>query len=169
MPARTPLSRLGRVPLGVWTAVIWCAYTAGSLRVYSGLPGLPREPSGLKLSTGLVLAAAIVAAVAGSVLLRRRPLPAIGLLVAGSVAAALARNSPTVSLAHYLAVDVALGFIVATSARLTRIAAVVLTLVVIPGYARARIAFGVQAGASPGWEVYALTAVVAWLAGDSVR
>src|SRR5437016_5883685 len=80
MPGRTPLARLGRVPPGVWTAAIWCAYTADSLRVYSGLPGLPREPSGLTLSASLVLAAG-----------------------------------------------------------------------------------------APGWEVYALTAVIAWLAGDSVR
>jgi len=39
--------------------------------------------------------------------------PAIGLLIAASVTFGLARNSPTIALAHYLAVDVALGFIVA--------------------------------------------------------
>src|SRR5512142_506960 len=169
MPGRTPLARLRRVPPGVWTAAIWCAYTADSLRVYSGLPDMPREPSGLAPSAGLVLAAATGAAIAGSVLLRRRPRPAIGLLIAASVAAALARNSPTISLAHYLAVDVALGFIVATRPRPTRLAALALTLAVLPGYARARMAFGAPAGGAPGWEVYALTAVVAWLAGDSVR
>jgi signal transduction histidine kinase len=109
------------------------------------------------------------AAIAGSVLLRRRPLTAIGLLIAASVAVALARNSPTVSLAHYVAVDVALGFIVATRNRPVRIAALALTLAVIPGYARVRMAFGAASGGPPGWEVYALTAVVAWLAGDSVR
>src|SRR5690349_13907669 len=168
MPARTPLAqlrraqlrraRLGRVPPGVWTAALWCAYTADSLRVYSGLPGMPREPSGLSLSASLAMAAAVAAAVAGSVLLRRRPLPAIGLLAAASVA-----------LAHYAAVDVALGFIVATRNRPTRIAALALTLAVIPGYARARMAFEAPAAGPPGWEVYVLTAVVAWLAGDSVR
>ena len=179
MPARTPLAqlrraqlrraRLGRVPPGVWTAALWCAYTADSLRVYSGLPGMPREPSGLSLSASLAVAAAVAAAVAGSVLLRRRPLPAIGLLAAASVAFGLARNSPTVALAHYVAVDVALGFIVATRNRPTRIAALALTLAVIPGYARARMAFEAPAAGPPGWEVYVLTAVVAWLAGDSVR
>jgi signal transduction histidine kinase len=115
------------------------------------------------------VAAAVAAAVAGSVLLRRRPLLAIGLLAAASVAFGLARNSPTISLAHYVAVDVALGFIVATRNRPTRIAALALTLAVIPGYARARMAFAVPAAGPPGWEVYVLTAVVAWLAGDSVR
>src|SRR5690349_14012866 len=174
MPARTPLAqlrqaRLGRVPPGVWTAVIWCAYPADSLRVYSGIPGMPREPSGLSLPASLAVAAAVAAAVAGSVLLRRRPLPAIGLLAAASVAFGLARDSPTISLAHYVAVDVALGFIVATRSRRAGIAALALTLAVIPGYARVRMGFGAPAGGSPGWEVYVLTAVVAWLAGDSVR
>ena len=93
--------------------MIWCAYTADSLRVYSGVPGMPREPSGLSLSASLAVAAAVAAAVTGSVLLRRRPLLAIGLLIAASVTLGLARNSPTIALAHYLAVDVALGFIVA--------------------------------------------------------
>ncbi len=169
MPGRTPLARLGRVPPGVWTAVIWCAYTADSLRAYSGLPGMPREPSGLKLSTALVLAAATTAAVAGSIVLRRHPLPALGLLIAASVAAALARNSPTVALAHYIAVDVAVGFIVATRPRPERIVVLGLALAVIPGYAAIRMDFGAPADGSPGWEVYVLTAVVAWLAGDSVR
>jgi len=94
---------------------------------------MPREPSGLSLSASLAVAAAVAAAVTGSVLLRRRPLLAIGLLIAASVAFGLVRDSPTVALAHYVAVDVALGFIVATRNRPTRIA------------------------------------VVAWLAGDSVR
>lgn len=153
----------------MWTAVIWCAYTADSLRVYSGLPGMPRAPAGLSLSGSLAVAAAVAAAVTGSVLLRRRPRPALGLLIAASVTFGLARNSPTIALAHYVAVDVALGFIVATRNRPTRIAALALTLAVIPGYARARMAFEVPAAGPPGWEVYVLTAVVAWLAGDSVR
>ena len=46
--------------------MIWCAYTADSLRVYSGIPGMPREPSGLGLSASLAVAAS-AAAVAGSV------------------------------------------------------------------------------------------------------
>jgi signal transduction histidine kinase len=153
----------------VWTAVIWCAYTVDSVRMYSGLPIMPRAPHGLKPSTALVLALATAAAIAGSVLLRRRALPAIGLLIAGSVAAALAQSSPMISFAHYLAVDVALGFIVATRSRLTATAALVLTLGVLAGYVRARMALGRSYFQSPGWEVYALTAVVAWLAGDSVR
>jgi signal transduction histidine kinase len=170
MPARTPLSLLRRVPPGVWTAVIWCAYTADSVRMYSGLPGMPRASHGLKPATGLVLALATAAAIAGCFLLRRRALPAIGLLIAGSVAAALAHGSPTIALAHYVAVDVALGFIVATRPRLISFAALALTIAVLPGYARARMALGTPPyNGPPGWEVYALTAVVAWLAGDSVR
>jgi signal transduction histidine kinase len=105
-----------------------------------------------------------------SILLRRRALPAIGLLIVGSVAAALAHGSPTIALAHYVAVDVALGFIVATRPRLISSAALALTIAVLPGYARVRMALGTPPySGAPGWEVYALTAVVAWLAGDSVR
>ena len=57
----------------------------------------------------------------------------------------------------------------ATRPRLTSTAALALTLAVLPGYARARLALGTPDGGPPGSEVYVLTAVVAWLAGDSVR
>jgi signal transduction histidine kinase len=169
MPARTPLSLLRRVPPGVWTAVAWCAYTADSVRMYSGLPFMPRARTGLSASAVLVLALATAAAIAGSVVLRRRPLAALTLLIAGSVAAASVQNSPMISFAHYLAVDIALGFIVATRPRLTSAAALALTLGALAGYAQARMALGDSYVQSPGWPVYALTAVVAWLAGDSVR
>jgi signal transduction histidine kinase len=141
--------------------------------MFLGIPGMPHVPGRLKLSVWLVLALASAAALAGSALLRRRPLPAVGLLLAGSVAAALALDSPTIWLAHYLAADVALGVIVATRSRPTWIAALVMTLGVLPGYAITRILLGFSYAHAPGWpqgwQVYALTAAVAWLAGNSVR
>jgi signal transduction histidine kinase len=169
MAATTPLSLLRRVPPGVWTAVIWCAYTAYSLRVFSGIPGVAHVPWELSPSAWLSLSLATAAAIAGSALLRRRPLPALALLLAGSIAAAAARSSPTIALAHYLAVDVALGFIVATRPRPAAFAALVMTLGVLPGYALARDVLGLSAAPSPTWQLYTLTAAVAWLAGDSVR
>jgi hypothetical protein len=123
MCATTPFSQLRRVPPGAWTGVIWCGSTAVSVRMFFGIPGMPHVPWQLSPSVWLVLALATAAAIAGSALLRRRPLPAIGLLIAGSVAAALALDSPTVALAHYLAVGVALGFIVASRPRPAWIAA----------------------------------------------
>jgi signal transduction histidine kinase len=169
MHARTLLSQLRRLPPGVWTAVIWCASTAVSVRMFLGIPGMPHVPWNLKPSAWLFLALATVAAVAGSALLRRSPLLATGLLIAGSVTAALALDSPTVSVWHYLAVDVALGVIVASRPRPVWIGALVMTLGVLPGYALVRFELGSSYARAPGWQVYALTAAVAWLAGDSAR
>jgi hypothetical protein len=166
MPAMSPFSLLRRVPPGVWTAVIWCACTAWSLREFSGIPGMPHVPFGLRPSTGLVMVLATAAAVAGSALLRRRPLAAVALLTAGSIAAALALGSPTILLGHYLAVDVALGVTVAGQ---PRFAALTMTLGALPFYVLARVALGTSHSQASEWVFYALTAAVAWLAGDSVR
>ena len=165
----SPFSLLRRVPPGVWTAVIWCACTAWSLREFSGIPGMPHVPFGLRPSTGLVLVPATAAAVAGSVLLRRRPLAAVALLAAGSIAAALALGSPTILLGHYLAVDVALGVTVAGQPRPTWVAALAMTLGALPFYVLARVALGTSHSQASEWAFYVLTAAVAWLAGDSVR
>jgi signal transduction histidine kinase len=169
MPAMSPFSLLRRVAPGVWTAVIWCACTAWSLREFSGIPGMPHVPFGLRPSTGLVMVLATATAVAGSALLRRRPLAAVALLTAGSIAAALALGSPTILLGHYLAVDVALGVTVAGQPRPTRFAALAMTLGALPFYVLARVALGTSHSQASQWAFYALTAAVAWLAGDSVR
>ena len=159
-------SLLRRVPPGVWTAVIWCSYTVYSVRMYIGFLGMS-DPFGVKPSAW-VLALATAAAVVGSVILRRWPLPALGLLLAGSIVAALAHDSPTISLAHYMAADVALGVIVAKCSRPAWIAALIVMLAVLPGYALIRIQLG-ETGQQLGWSLNALTAAVAWLAGNSTR
>lgn len=165
----SPFSLLRRVPPGVWAAVIWCAATAWSLREFSGIPGMPHVPFGLRPTTGLVIVLATATAVAGSAVLRRRPLAAVALLAVGSIAAALALGSPTILFAHYLAVDVALGVTVASQPRPTRIAALAITLGALPCYVLARVALGTSHSQASQWAFYALTAAVAWLAGDSVR
>jgi signal transduction histidine kinase len=130
---------------------------------------MPHVPFGLRPSTGLVMVLATATAVAGSALLRRRPLAAVALLTAGSIAAALALDSPTILLGHYLAVDVALGVTVAGQPRPTRFAALAMTLGALPFYVLARVALGTSHSQASEWAFYALTAAVAWLAGDSVR
>jgi signal transduction histidine kinase len=169
MHATLSSSLVRRVPPGAWTAVIWCASTVWSVRAFLGLPAMPHVPWSLKPAVWLLLAVATALAVAGSALLRRRPLPALGLLLAGSLVAALARHSPTISLAHYCAADVALGIIVATRSRPAWVAALVMTLGVLPGYAMIRSPLGSSHPFAPNWQPYALTAVVAWLAGNSAR
>src|SRR5581483_7948764 len=126
-------SLLRRVPPGVWTAVIWCCYTVYSVRMFLGIPGMPYVPGQqFKPPAWLLLAAATTAAMAGSALLRRWPLPAVGLLLASSAAAALDVHSPTIHLVHYLAADVALGVIVASRPRPAWIAALSAMLAVLP-------------------------------------
>lgn len=147
--------------------MIWCSYTVYSVRMYLGILGM-HDPWGLSRSAWLLLAAATVVAVVGSVMLHRWSLSALGLLLAASIVAALAHDSPTISLAHYLAADVALGVIVANRSRLAWIAALVAMLAVLPGYAIIRIQLG-ESGQQLGWSLNALTAAVAWLAGNSTR
>ncbi len=95
-PLRWP--RLRRPPLGAWTALIWCGAAAAGLRGYSGLPGMPRGLPALPAWSWPLLTAAVALALAGSALLRRWPLPALGLLVAGSVALMLAVSPAGVAL-----------------------------------------------------------------------
>jgi signal transduction histidine kinase len=169
MRVTQPLFQIRRIPPGVWTAVIWCASVAYSLRVHLGIPGWANVPGGVRPAVWLMLALAAMVAVAGSALLRRRPLPGLGLVIAGSVIDAVGRDSPMVVLADYLAADVAMGFIVAGRSRVAGIAALAMAVGVLPGYAIVRAGLGLSYAQSPGWEVYVLTAVVAWLAGNSVR
>jgi signal transduction histidine kinase len=156
-----------RVPLGVWTALIWCSYTIYSVRFFVGIPDMSAGHR-LQPAAWLLLAAATTAAVVGCAVLRRWPAPAAGLLLGSSIVAALAHDSPTISLAHYLAADVALGVLVASRSRPAWITALTAMLAVLPGYAVIRIQLG-ESGQQLGWSLYALTAAVAWLAGNSAR
>lgn len=167
--------------------MIWCAATVASMRGILGITG--HVPWQLRPSAWLLLALATGAAVGGSVLLRRRPVLAVGLLLAASVTAALApetfkaaelMDSATISFGRYLAVDVALGVLVATRPRPAGVAALITTLAVPPGFEIIQVQLGYSAVGVPGWswdsglpqwgwQAYVLTAAVAWLAGNSVR
>ncbi|MFF2845635.1 sensor histidine kinase [Streptomyces sp. NPDC058001] len=176
MQVTPPLPLLKRVPPGVWTALAWCAATAYSFLTMVVLPGenagglmLPRQgwghmPPGNQQS----LAIATVLALAGSCLLRRRALTAIALLLTASVAGAMALNSSEINLLQILAADIALCFVAATRPRRTSGTALALTLGVLVGYAVIRLAVGFGIGTST-LLAMALTAVVAWLVGNSAR
>lgn len=174
MSATPPLPLLKRVPAGAWAALAWGAATLYSIITFVALPQDPspfqRFWSGwapAKLSWP-VLALATVLALAGSGLLRRRPLPALVLLLAGSAAASAALHSMQINFLQFLAVDVALCFIAATRPRGTSIAAAALALGMLVGYALAHVPFGIPNGTTELLAV-ALTALVAWLVGNSMR
>jgi signal transduction histidine kinase len=168
-PPRAPLFK--RVPPGGWMVIAWCAVIAYA---FSGLvlmppPGGPlwhRILLGLHISmsslswTGLGMCGVVAAS---ALLVRRRPLLALGLLLAAAIAAA--SGQPAESLASFLIgpAAVAVGFIAATAPPRVSVAAAV-------------IAFGVLARFGTDWKGHGLTAeswpvaiVIAWLIGQSIR
>ncbi|WP_326822983.1 sensor histidine kinase [Streptosporangium sp. NBC_01756] len=168
-----PLPPLKRVPPGVWTVFAWWGGLVFTFLVRIRLPG---ESGPAKLAgsyfyrwDGLAcLAVATALAHVAGVLLRRRPLPALGLLLAAAVLACVPLGVAEIPLAQFLAVDVALYFIAADRARRTGIIALLGALSVLIGYLTTRLLFGWPAGTSAELAV-AMTAVIAWLVGHSVR
>ncbi|MGW6499800.1 histidine kinase [Nonomuraea angiospora] len=173
MQVTPPLPLLRRVPSGLWTALAWCAGLALTFLMRVRLPG-EAEPAyspgallfhwdGLSF---LIVATALV--VAGSILLARRPLPALALLLAASAVACMPLGVGEIPSAQFLAVDAALYFIAATAPRRTSIAAISMSLITLAGYLGTRLLFGWVVGTSAELAV-AMTAVIAWLVGRSVH
>ncbi|WP_405102789.1 sensor histidine kinase [Micromonospora sp. NBC_01412] len=174
MPTTTRLPLLRAVPPGVWTALTWCVGTAYPIVMSIRLPGeVPVNPvrdpwDRFFVTSWWYLAIATALALGGSVLLRRRPLLAVALLLAGSVAAAMALNSTRIAFLQFLAADVALGFLAAAQARRTSIVATAMALSVLAGHAAVRVLLGYPIGTSTQLTV-ALSAIIAWLIGNSIR
>jgi signal transduction histidine kinase len=180
-PRRRPLLR--RIPAGGWVAAIWFATTALGLRGFSGLPGLPHGLPALPSWSWALVAAGCLTAGAGCRLLGRRPLPALGLLIAASAAVALALSplqvwQDDVLFLYLLALTVAFGAIVATRPRWNWAVAFLAVQVFLPGYARLRLLFGLpvtyaydswdgRMAGLLGWAL--MPALVAGLIGYSVR
>ncbi|MCP9207201.1 sensor histidine kinase [Streptomyces sp. NEAU-Y11] len=173
MPATPPPPLLRRVPPGVWTAITWCAGAALSFLLRLRLPGEPQPTvyPGVLLYrwdglTALSLATAL--ALAGSARLPRRPLGALGLLLAGSVIGSTALSVAEIPLLQFLAVDVAICAIAATWPRRTGLIALAMSLGVLIGYAATRVLCRWPVGTSTELTV-ALTTVIAWLLGNSAH
>jgi signal transduction histidine kinase len=148
-PRRRPLLR--RIPVGGWVAAVWFAGTAGGLRGYSGLPGMPHGLPALPAWSWALVAGACVTALAGGWLMGRRPLPALGLFIAASAAGALAWSpvqawQGDVLVLYLLALTVAFGAIVATRPRWNWGVAFVAVQAFLPGFAYLRLLLGLPVG-----------------------
>ncbi|MFH8612065.1 sensor histidine kinase [Streptomyces sp. NPDC018029] len=177
MSATPPISLLKHAPPGVWAAVAWCLGMVSGARAYYGIPWLPTSTQEAPEPwEWLLVAVAAGMALAVVRLLSRRPLAALGLLVAASYVATLAIDATNIGFAQYAAIDIAMGYVVATRARRARVTAVVLALCVLPGYALLRQLLGLPlrldhtiSSSWSDWQTVVLTAAVAWLVGNSVR
>ncbi|WP_246492252.1 sensor histidine kinase [Actinomadura alba] len=120
-----------------------------------------QDPAGLRL----LLPA--ITTVLPTGLLRRRPLPALALMLAGSFAATTTVHSWEVGYLQVLANDVAVGFIVATRPRRIWIVAAVMALSVQIGSATYYTSGSDFFGRTVAFLVMAI--ITAWMIGHSIR
>lgn len=173
MSAVSSLPLFKRVHPGGWTALAWCTGVVFTFLMRVRLPGEwePAVRAGVLIYRWdgvAVLAISTALTLAGGGLLRRRPLVALALMLAGSAAMSTTLGVSEIPLLQFVAVDVALYIIAATRPRRTGIAAAVMALGVLAGYLTTRLSFGWTAGTSAELAV-ALTAVIACLLGDSAH
>ncbi|MET7486233.1 sensor histidine kinase [Streptomyces sp. NPDC005538] len=177
MPATPPLPLLKRVPPGAWPGVPWIFGTLFAIRAFFHLPFMPVELFPPTADGWALIACGGVLAPVGCALLSRRPLSGLGLLVVGTYAVTLGLNGLTLGLIHYGAIDIAVGWIAASFSRRRSLPALVLAIAVLPFYQLTRTGLGrpllftytTDQGTWRGWMTMGLTAVVAWLIGNSVR
>jgi signal transduction histidine kinase len=154
---------LNRVPPGVWLTISWCAaiaYIGGPVMLF--VPGRPLWHQVLFGVPLLIWAGLVV--VLSAVLLRRWPLPALALLLAGAIAAASAPHTAQSAASFLIApAGVAVGFIAATAARRVSVAAAVIALVVLARYGTNWQGEGLRSDCWPA------AIVIAWLIGQSIR
>ncbi|KIQ64896.1 hypothetical protein TR51_12415 [Kitasatospora griseola] len=169
MPVNSP-SLLRRVTPGGWAAIAWAAGLVYSFVVLVRLPGESRDNfyRGVLLADGnqVWLAVSAAATLAGCALLRRTPLSALGLLLAGTVFGAWAMHSTAIDVPLVLGPDVALWYIAATLPRRKVVLASGLAALVLLGYPIGRVLVGFVIGTSTALAVL-LTAAVAVLLGNS--
>lgn len=115
-----------------------------------------------------MLAVATALAVAGGRRVPRRPLSAMGLLLAASVLATTPLGAGEIPLAQFLAVDVALYFVASTQPRRTGVVAAAMALGTLAGFLGFRLLRGWDVGMSAEMAV-AMTVVIAWLIGNSTH
>ena len=181
MPATPSAPLLTRLSPGACVALVWAAVLPFSLIRYSTLPDGYRiyRPGGTTPTVvgrtellvpgpwnSACLVVSVLVSVAGFVLLRRRPMTAQALLLSGTVLEAMGLTELT--LQESLASCVALGFITVSCPRRSSLAALALTIGVVYVYAAVRLFHGWGVEQSTELTV-ALTAVVAWTIGNSIR
>ncbi|MFD4415152.1 sensor histidine kinase [Streptomyces sp. NPDC058476] len=171
MHVTPPLPLLKRVPPGAWVALAWCASAVFTFLARIRLPGeeTPDEYAAVQFYRwdGLViLALATALAVAGGLLLTRRPLKALAMQLAAAGLATMNLAAGAIPLAQFVAVDVALYFIAAARPRRTGVTAVSMALGMLVAWLTVRLLAGWGIGVSAELAV-ALTAIVAWLLGDA--
>ncbi|MFI1678076.1 sensor histidine kinase [Streptomyces sp. NPDC020607] len=177
MPAAPSFPLLKHAPPGLWVAVCWCSGMVFAARADYGISWLPtRAVPGPGPWEWLLVAVATGTVLWAGRLLGRCPLVSLGLLTIASYATTHAIGETTIGFLQYAAVDIAMGSVVATAARGTRVAAVVLALCVQPVHALLRQLLGLPlrvphtvTSSWSDWQIAVLMAVVAWLVGDSVR
>jgi signal transduction histidine kinase len=112
----------GHIWPAVWTALTWCGAVAFPVTLYrASQSGTP--PGGLFLFLPAVLALVLVVR-----LLFRRPLAAVALMLAGSLAVAGPGRAWETHWLQALPIDLAVGYIVATRRRSTALLATVMVL-----------------------------------------
>jgi signal transduction histidine kinase len=158
MPLSVLLTRLKRVgePAAVCSAVI-----AFQIVLVIVVSGWARVPVGLWLPVAVVLGLAVIA------LVRRQPVAALALLLAGSVVAQATFRSWRVGLAEIFVADLALAFVAAAKPRRVSLTAAAATL----GVQAAMSAFLTQGNSAlaPSVAFLFLAVVTAWIIGDSTR
>jgi signal transduction histidine kinase len=167
------LPSLRRVPPGAWVALAWCASTVFTFLARIRLPGQggPNELPAAQFYRWdgmLFLTVACVLALAGSAWLGRRPLGALGLLLAAGALLTVNLAVGAIQLAQYLAVDVALYFIAATRPRRTGAVGLAMALALLVAWLSVRLSRGWGIGTLVELTV-ALTVVVSWLLGDATH
>ncbi|MFJ8751659.1 sensor histidine kinase [Streptomyces sp. NPDC102441] len=177
MPASEPppLPLLKRIPPGLWTALVWVVAAVQPIVEYVLMP--PRNEYSLSyprdgldsLTAQALLAVAFLAVLTGSALLRRRTAVAYGLVIVGTVVSSLAWRQDEILPLQFLGVDVALCYVAAARPRRTAITATAGTLGVLAGYLVLRWAAGGEESGTASEPFVALTAIIAWLIGNSVH
>jgi signal transduction histidine kinase len=167
---RAPL--LKRVPPGGWMLICWCAvigyaFSGLLLAPPRGGPLWHRVLLGLQITVSSLSWAALAmcaVVVLSAMLVRRWPLPALGLLLAAAIAAASAPQ-PAESDASFLIAPagVAVGCIAATASRRVSATAAVIALGVLVRYGTNWGGHGLTADSWP------VAVVIAWLIGQSIR
>jgi signal transduction histidine kinase len=170
---RAPLVK--RVPPGAWMVLLWCAAIACTLGT---LPGGLRLLSRRRLVAPGCSFSSIVwqllplggVMVVSAVLLRRRPLSALALLLASSLAATGIPAARHIVFVPVLPVDIAVCFIATTRPwRLSAGSAAVAVGVLCCRWLVRLPVREVPHNSLIAWPVIALAAAVAWLTGYAIR